>query len=140
MASLPFEDDLRKRRVGANLSESYHVGRWTRYADMAAVASVGIGLVVAVFGMLDYQRRAFGDMIAPIAVSISEMDKRLSADIQSLDKRLGADIQSLDKRLSDKIDATNRRLDQTNERLTGLEKEVGGINVRLGRLEGKVGK
>ena len=129
MASLPFEDDLRKRRVGANLSESYHVGRWTRYADMAAVASVGIGLVVAVFGMLDYQRRAFGDMIAPIAVSISEMDKRLSADIQSLDKRL-----------SDKIDATNRRLDQTNERLTGLEKEVGGINVRLGRLEGKVGK
>lgn len=151
MASLPFEDDLQKRGSGANLADGYHVARWTRYADMAAVAGVGFGLLAAVFGILDYQRRSFGDMIAPIAVSISEMDKRLSGEIQALDKRLSGEMRSMDERLSgemkgleirlgDKIDATNRRLDETNERLTGLEKEVGGINVRLGRLEGKVGK
>lgn len=151
MASLPFEDDLKKRTPGAHLADGSHVARWTRYADMAAVAGVGFGLLAAVFGILDYQRRSFGDMIAPIAVSIAEMDKRLSGDIQALDKRLNGDIRAMDKRLSgemkglemrlgDKIDATNRRLDETNERLTGLEKEVGGINVRLGRLEGKVGK
>ena len=151
MASLPFEDDLQKRGSGANLADGYHVARWTRYADMAAVAGVGFGLLAAVFGILDYQRRSFGDMIAPIAVSISEMDKRLSGEIQALDKRLSGEMRSMDERLSgemkgleirlgDKIDATNRLLDETNERLTGLEKEVGGINVRLGRLEGKVGK
>ena len=94
MASLPFEDDLQKRGSGANLADGYHVARWTRYADMAAVAGVGFGLLAAVFGILDYQRRSFGDMIAPIAVSIAEMDKRLSGDIQALDKRLSGDIRS----------------------------------------------
>ena len=139
MASLPFEDDLQKRGSGANLADGYHVARWTRYADMAAVAGVGFGLLAAVFGILDYQRRSFGDMIAPIAVSIAEMDKRLSGEIQALDKRLSGEMRSMDERLSgemkglemrlgDKIDATNRRLDETNERLTGVDRKSTRLN------------
>jgi len=151
MASLPFEEGLGKTQSGVTLVAGYPVGRWTRYADRAAVAGVGLGLLAALFGILDYQRKVYGDMlkteIGAVVSTMSEMDKRLSGEIVALDKKLSGEMKGLEARLGDKIDDTNRRLDdtnrridETNQRLSGLEKEVGGINVRLGRLEGKVGK
>ncbi|WP_156546002.1 hypothetical protein [Cupriavidus sp. D384] len=144
MASLPFEEGLGKTQSGVTLVAGYPVGRWTRYADMAAVAGVGLGLLAALFGILDYQRKVYGDMlkteIGAVVSTMSEMDKRLSGEIVALDKKLSGEMKGLEARLGDKIDDTNRRIDETNQRLSGLEKEVGGINVRLGRLEGKVGK
>ena len=166
MASMPFEEGSGRAQPGATMVAGYPVGRWTRYADMAAVAGLGLGLLAALFGILDYQRNVYGDMlkteVRAVVSTMSEMDRRLSGEIGALDKKLSGQIVALDNRLSgqigaldnrlsggmkglearlgDKIDATNRRLDETNQRLVGLEKEVGGINVRLGRLEGKVAK
>ncbi|SDO96073.1 hypothetical protein SAMN04488595_103247 [Ralstonia sp. 25mfcol4.1] len=177
MASMPFEEGSGRAQPGATMVAGYPVGRWTRYADMAAVAGLGLGLLAALFGILDYQRNVYGDMlkteVRAVVSTMSEMDRRLSGEIGALDKKLSGQIVALDKKLSgqivaldnrlsgqigaldnrlsggmkglearlgDKIDATNRRLDETNQRLVGLEKEVGGINVRLGRLEGKVAK
>lgn len=133
MASLPFGNGLKKRQPCADSCAGslapHPDSRWTRYADMAAIAGVGIGFLVAIFGMLEYQRKTYGDAIAPLAVAISEMDKRLTGEIRALDSRLSGEIKGL-----------GSRIDETNRRLSNLETEVGGVNVRLGRLEGKFGK
>src|SRR5689334_19862965 len=63
MASMPFEEGSGRAQPGATMVAGYPVGRWTRYADMAAVAGLGLGLLAALFGILDYQRNVYGDML-----------------------------------------------------------------------------
>ncbi|GJG92958.1 hypothetical protein [Cupriavidus pauculus] len=122
------------------LADASHTKRWSRYGDMAAVGAVAVSILAAVFTMLDYQRSVYADMlrvgikaeVAPLITRLDEMDKRFSARLDNVDRRLGD--------INGRIDETNRRLDITNQRLEGLAKDVGEINVRVGRLEGRIGK
>lgn len=118
MSSLPIAVDRDSRPAAG--------GGWRRHRDMAAVASVGIGVLVGVAGLLDYQRRLVGDIvrseIAPLVVVVSEMDKRLSGKIDDTNRR---------------IDVLDKRIELLDGRVDGLAKEAGQINVRVGRLEGR---
>lgn len=129
------------------LADASHTKRWSRYGDMAAVGAVAVGILAAIFTMLDYQRNVYGDMlrvgikaeVAPLIIRLDEMDKRFSARLDNVDRRLG-DMNSRLGDINSRIDETHRRIDVTNQRLEGLAKDVGEINVRVGRLEGRIGK
>lgn len=129
MASVPFTSNVRRAHAIGMPPEDPNHSRWTRYADTVAAASVCIGLLVGLFGILDYQYKAMGNLvkgeIAPLAVAIAEMDKRLTGKIDETNRR---------------IDGLDRRIDGLDRRIDGLAKEVGDLNTRVGRLEGKAGK
>ncbi|KAI3594667.1 hypothetical protein D9X30_0899 [Cupriavidus sp. U2] len=140
MASMPFEEGSARTQSGATLAAGHLVGRWTRYADMAAVAGVGLGLLAALFGILDYQRTVYGDMlkteIRAVVSTMSQMDKRLSGEIVALDKKLSGDIAGLDRKLSGEIVALDRKL--SGEVATLDNKLTGGLKGLEARLGDKI--
>lgn len=127
--------------------------RLTRYADVAAVAGVGVAVFAALFVMLEYQLTVVKEVVkgevAPLAAAMVEMDKRMSTQLVELDKRLTVRIDGLDRRmdrLGQRMDRIEQRMDRIELRIDGLDQRVGelgkqvtGLGNRIGRLEGKVG-
>lgn len=133
MASMTFPRSARDGHGPDAGTPESRAGRWNRYGGMAAVAAAGVAILAGMFGILDHQRKVYGDVVkgevAPLVAAIVEVDKRLNIRIDEMEKRLVG-----------KIDDTNRRLDETNQRIAGLAKDVSDINVRVGRLEGPGGR
>ena len=133
MASMTFPRSARDGHGPDAGAPESRASRWNRYGGMAAVAAAGVAILAGMFGILDHQRKVYGDVVkgevAPLVAAMVEMDKRLNIRIDEMEKRLVG-----------KIDDTNRRLDETNQRIAGLAKDVSDINVRVGRLEGPGGR
>lgn len=129
MASLPIE-------AGGRFGQQ----KRGRHADLAALVGVSLGIVVSVFGILDYQRQLFVGMVrteihaqvTPLTVAMNEMDKRIGGRFDDTYRR----IDDTNRR----IDDANRRMDETNLRLDGLSKAVVEVGVRVGRLEGRASR
>ena len=144
MASMTFPRSARDGHGPDAGAPESRASRWNRYGGMAAVAAAGVAILAGMFGILDHQRKVYGDVVkgevAPLVAAMVEMDKRLNIRIDEMDTRLNIRIDEMEKRLVGKIDDTNRRLDETNQRIAGLAKDVSDINIRVGRLEGPGGR